>query len=219
MILFIHIPKCGGNSVIEILKAQYPVCANLTEACPDNPDVGYGHVDPFRYAASEFVFTFLRNPIERCLSLYAYIMALEGDGWKRYERLGCRKDMPPEEFFTYPRFANVDNGMTRQLAGLPFLYETQFGPLSKQDYHRAAALLLRLDFVGFTGNLNWSVARLGDKLGWQEMKIPRKNSSHKPEEVDGKLVKLIADLNRYDLRLWKQFMRLSLESGADDEFC
>lgn len=216
MILFIHIPKCGGNSVVEILKTQYPVCVNLVEdEAPGKPDVGYGHIDPFRHADNEFVFTFLRDPIERCLSLYTYIMALEGDGWKRYEHLGCRKDMPPEEFFAYPRFANVDNGITRQLSGGPFLYEKEFGPLSRQDYDLALSLLDRLDFVGLTGNFNWFITRLGNRLGWDNLKIPHLNSSLKLSEIDGRLVKLIATLNRYDLRLYKEALIRYAESAYD----
>lgn len=211
MILFIHIPKCGGNSIIEILKTQYPVCVDLVEdEAPGKPDVGYGHIDPFEHIENDFQFTFLRNPIERCLSLYRYIMHLEGEGWERYEALGIRKDMTPHRFFSGPLFAGVDNGMTRQLSGQSFLHESQFRPVNMQDYYLASSFCNQLDFVGLIEDFNGSVERLSELLGWEDFRIPHLNSSPDLDGIDKRLLSLIGDCNRYDIRLYRTVIQCLL---------
>lgn len=63
-IYFLHIPKCGGVSLKNALTSNLPECYTF----------GFGHrpYSEIQEAKTKFVFTFVRNPWDRILSLYSF---------------------------------------------------------------------------------------------------------------------------------------------------
>ena len=191
-LVFIHVPKTAGIAVNDALcssldlkkrKSYIPFLSPRHEfvmlhdhLSPDDRAVAlrrcdqarliFGHfaIDTYETLArpDDFVFTFLRDPIERLHSVYRfwiqtadrlpYAINLEG--------------MSFSEFLRYPAAAHrrhIDNTMTRLLGGA-FMQ----GDLGREEWEdafdRARRTLDALSFVGFTENYGADLSRLFEAL-------------------------------------------------------
>jgi len=181
-IVFLHIPKTAGTSVHEMLKRHF----DKDRICPERFrglirysedqlrefDLFSGHflmphVD--RIPGEKFVFTILRDPADRILSLYYF--------WRRHrpeiaaERamagpLAAKAMLLPEFLRAEQDFTRkaIFNEIARTLAGhLGVTAEGRYHDLSRDDrpeisefevVRRALAALLRIDYVGFVETID-----------------------------------------------------------------
>lgn len=181
----LHIPKTAGGTRLELLRTAYgrpnvhAIPARDWERVTKRQLAGKTAVSGhFPYGAHEYwaqeepeYITFLRPPLERIASLYAYIL-MRGRAHRAY-RVVSR--MTPQEFAERGTF---DNGMTRQLAGrCDFMWYHDKEPLSEQDLEQAKCNLGELLFVGDVAQMTADVQALSELLGWPSMTIPFVNAS------------------------------------------
>ncbi|HTW28811.1 MAG TPA: DUF4214 domain-containing protein [Acetobacteraceae bacterium] len=199
-VAFLHLEKTAGNSVLDVLLDRFhPLQINrdpgrtrpphLYLPCPEDaaPALIWGHYDlPTlrRLGGDRFIFTFLREPAERILSLYHF--------WRSQDPA----EMPPDERHAGVRAAqalgladflrsrdpevrdHIDNLYARRLTGCyatgaardPLMADPE-GVLAD-----ARAALAGLDFVGVTEAFDAGLAALAARLGLPPVReAPRVN--------------------------------------------
>jgi hypothetical protein len=195
-LLFLHVHRTGGAALTGVLANRFAARDCLELYTGPEPDLGdldrlryvSGHVDTSfieRFTRRPFVFTMLRDPIERALSAYAFTgsfpleyelppipriartpAAVEmGREWWRLAR-ECELD---ELISRAPEVARefLGNRQARVLCSAAAGEETLAGALEGLD---------RCDFVGLTERLDDTVGWLTRRLGWRDLHpLPRTN--------------------------------------------
>ncbi len=133
-VLFLHIPKCAGTSVVSMftnlvgeaharrlhLTTLETTQADIAAALdPDDAQIAFisGHLPYFMFAAYEGkfrLFTMLRDPVARVASLFRFL-----HGQPDLAARGLREDFTFEEFMASPSgavFPGIDNAMCRMLS-------------------------------------------------------------------------------------------------------
>ena len=135
-ILFIHIAKTAGTSVVEFFRSKLPPDSVMAHddfhrysiggPLPEHVftkyqfisgHFGYNHLAPFLNRA--YSFTFLRDPVERVLSFYKF--CLRPAMWRRFAVARAARDLGVDGFITsrLPEVVEMlDNQQTWQLAGM-----------------------------------------------------------------------------------------------------
>ncbi len=195
-ISFLHVEKTAGTSLLAVIGRQFhpgqidpdpcraspphlvtPFTPNASERIRYYPLV-WGHYDlPSlrRLDPGRFVFTMLRTPADRLVSLYYY--------WRSIDPayLGGPQDNPQVRaahqlgLLDFLRCDDalivnfIDNVYVRRLLGL--YAQPGDDPLHQQDavLDRALTALDSLDFVGITEKADESARRLGVRLGIDDM--------------------------------------------------
>ena len=187
-LFYVHIPKVGGMSLEALLDDCFP--AGAARRIEHHPDRAPSLQDPmpllscyFGHVSYRFrdllphdttVFTFLRDPIDRALSVFYYWQSLGRD---HLICSGIPQDALPcvgltiDEFVSrMPRQAravlgNVQTsylGSDRPYVGSSPYNDTQ----STADFDRAMKALDEMAFVGLTERMDESVASLCRLFGW-----------------------------------------------------
>jgi hypothetical protein len=191
---FLHFEKCGGIAVMLWLAPQFhptQIDPDPSRAAPPQefhraPGVIgreparypllWGHYDLpalTRIDRGRFVFTFLREPRARLISLYHYWRSVEPaklDDPETDVIVGAAHRLPLAEFLRsdHPLLRDyLDNVYTRRLTGL---YQTGAlrDPLAaarETALDRAREALARLGFVGISERMDDSIARLASLTG------------------------------------------------------
>lgn len=189
-IFFMHIPKTGGTSILNMNIPQiatYKVHQPVSYNCP--PSEGY------RY------FTVFRNPFERCWSYFK--MAT-----KNYNNMRKMARNPVEFFNT--RW-EVQNFATRYLAG----YSSGFIPSEEEMFRRAKEnmekLVFIIDFEDFEADLKKFIRKIsGDEEEEEEKKIvsiPHMRKNKYDTTIPFNVRKVIEHHNQYDILLYKEFIK------------
>jgi len=189
-IVFLHVPKCGGTTLHDLLAGwfgagtMHPERHNALWRHPAGhlaeKRVFSGHYD---YYSTQLIpgrrrlITVLRDPRERLVSLYNFLHAhldavIDGQGLALARRAA---DLDIAAFFADPWVRShpcIDNAMSRTLSDVPQGWVRWEGPTPQgpsEDLDRMAgqalANLMAFDFVGFLSDMDGSVARLADLLG------------------------------------------------------
>ena len=191
-ISFLHLEKTAGTSLLAVISSQFhpgqidpdpcraspphlltPFTPNALERIRYHPLV-WGHYDLpslHRLDPGRFVFTMLRTPADRLLSLYYYWRSLdpallgqpdENLQVRAAHRLGLLDFLRSNDALIV-NF--VDNFYVRRLLGL--YAEPDRDPLREQMtvLDQALAALASIDFVGITEQASRSVTRLATMLG------------------------------------------------------
>jgi hypothetical protein len=205
-LVFLHIPRTGGTTMREqISRAFAPaeICPHrlgLPRDCSMDELAAYrffaGHFSPDdidRIPGEKCVFTVLRDPLERLLSLRnsSICRRQRGNPASVAPEPGSAgsSPLPDEGFWAGDLNCDLDNGMARQLAGS--IVATGDGtylrdeggvrrPIRATDVvHLAMANLGRLDFVGFADALDIAYARVAHEFGLPQAPgaLPRRSTS------------------------------------------
>jgi hypothetical protein len=238
-LLWIHLAKTGGTSLIESLRAKLPgrfdhywenpsrAEVNKFRASGRIPRVIGGHL-PYGFhkwlTHSDYVYgTILRHPVSRTWSHYQYQLNRKDDpnhAWAANRTLS--------EWLRSVEFGN--NAMTAYLSGaepyawwnedelclLPARIDGKPNPgynVTRYHYSLARRNLCSFGFVGLQEAYEESIAKLSKFLA-VKLSVSRKNKSVKKTEPSPSQAKIIESYNRWDLRLYRLAERLFREEDA-----
>ena len=189
-LLFVHVPKTAGTTARTILadslspaNVSPPFNAKRLDAADARRLANYrvisGHIsweDVMTYFPDRRLFTFLRDPIDRCLSIYWFfreqtdrplipLREIRGRN-DADEATSLARQLEPEDFFEsrHPHVRqNVENRMVWQL-GHRANIEDRAAKSPSEVLDRAFANLRRFSFVGYYENFAADLRRLLDSL-------------------------------------------------------
>jgi hypothetical protein len=229
---FIHLPKAAGTSVLQFLRRTL-----------GEPDVLYMHGPGAhthasleylitRYRAlvghfevsnisqwmfeNVFMFTFLRDPVDRVLSNYYYYRNVQHV--RVVDEIIRAREM---DLLSLLRTCDVSrpniwsNWQTFALSGAE---HSTFAPGTILE--PAKRTLDRLDFVGFFESLREDARRLSEICGWDpEIPLPMANVTPRRgsrTDLDPETLELIRELNRDDIELYGYAKALPPKPAARD---
>ena len=187
-VVFLHVPKCGGTTLHHILE-QWFGRANMhperfnelysyTGAQLASALVYSGHYDFYATTlipGPKKLVSFLRDPVERLVSLYNFHRAHTPEAIERGNLLLPRwaSEHDIDAYFAHPeirRHPAIDNTIVRVFSSIPQTSPSMIGaelrnPTLEQMLEQALANLEKFTFVGFMDSYGRDVARLADTLG------------------------------------------------------
>lgn len=218
-VLFFHIPKCGGTSVVSSVNSRLawdeavgiydtdPVTVSeRVSAIARMPRTRflYGHISPTGIAGEVPVrrAILLRDPVERLQShfCHAFRRQLFDEAQFRFftkPRYFGRREFGAADLGDWIEHFRADNVITRWLA------DKKAGNLDNSDINRAEAVLADMDAVGFTDRLDEFLVRLGELIGGAQLSPARENCSDRsvldvrPADLDGLAARYLA----HDMRI------------------
>ena len=233
MIYFVHIPKTAGTTLTELLHAQFKKnqifqisppyhLQRLSEFYSQSPSerakfkLVSGHFPmPLEdtLAREDRVLTVLRNPIDRVISLYFFILS---DPKHRLHSIVKSQNMLIGDFVRSRITAETENEQTRMLCGLPSIEwtgrPTRFCPadaltVAKKRLSSGQTLCGVTEAVDdFLVLLNlemkWGIAPTYPALNVNKTRPGR-------YEVDSESRKVIEDHNNLDMELYRHAQLLS----------
>jgi hypothetical protein len=218
--LFLHIQKTAGTSVIHLARQYYG--SNLTSHgdCwngrpQDFQDVGFvsGHIG-YQFAKplmhDRFSFTFLRDPVERILSMYYFCRDRNPDEFEIYRKAN---ELDLTSFLEAALWdpcirKNVWNNQVWQLAhGYAHQDNRTIGDFEASELLGLAKQhLLEFSFVGFTETFDTDASTILKHLSIPEpSRIPRLNdlpARPHSEELSPAVLNLLAELTVMDNQLY-----------------
>ncbi|MAS33846.1 MAG: hypothetical protein CL610_07560 [Anaerolineaceae bacterium] len=222
--IFLHIPKTGGNTLSQILRRLYnsehtrsiyslkDLDTFLNAPLEDRSTVELleGH---FSYGIHDYLprpssyITMLRDPVERILSLYYYILREPAN---YLHRTVVDQQMSLEAFVNSNLTIEVTNFQTRALAGMTL------DPDSTQVVGEEALMLaqrrLRENFAvaGVLDKFDESLVLLSDHFGWNlsdsKLSYTKGNVSHgRPtrHDISDHIYRAILKTNELDYELYR----------------
>lgn len=232
VLLFIHIPKTGGLSFIQILDEKFHSreIFPLHSAPSPKPFRTFSskHLKQYRLVRGHYRFgpfdqrvykhvtqnpiciTMLRDPVQRTISEYRYI--LRNPNSPIHERLVSRR-MTLMEFVCEPMFSGwVVNRQARVLfggyPGFPFHNDAKKTLSEEAILHVTLDRIEQFALVGVTERFEESVKLLSETFGWTPPdSIPRLNVTpewNKQGEVTQEVIEAIKERTRIDRELHKR---------------
>lgn len=207
--VFFHIPKTAGSALIEVmgqnyareamrdlytLEAQAQVPKLLT-----HPEVKllYGHLffqEKLFNSQEQYLFTFLRQPVERVISNFLYLKHSEQSQHRPYHKMSLPDFLKEKQ---------ARDNQTRFLAG-------ERDPqrfLANRDRYFEVALrhLQEMALVGVQERFRDGLKLLAEDLQWRRLRFPVKGAGGHASEAQAlkqQYGKIIAERNSYDQALY-----------------
>jgi hypothetical protein len=227
LLVLIHIPKTGGSALRRIIEREHGDRYRKTPNVITHPEVAEERIraaladesSPLLAMAGHIVFglrnllppdtryvTVLREPIERTLSHYGYLVAPRDPSTRQHGLLSrdtpYRPELSIEECLQDPRYL-PDNLQTRMIVCRRSPFEDLPGDALEQAKEH---LRERFAFVGVTERLDELVALLTTAYGWQS-RIPTQARANEARPRRGDLspaaLEAIEAHNALDLELYE----------------
>ena len=231
-LLFEHVPKCGGSTVVHYLAKQYPRCQCYLigadqagdiarfQALPESERFAYGfvaghgahrlrhHVHPDTVKA-----TVLRDPVDRVISHYYYVM--RSPDHYLYEAV-ADAGLGLDEY--------VRSGMSAELHNH---YVTSFLEIEEseawQDCDGAVSLAYDLiraeyDVVGVLDELQAAVNEIGRRVGFlRQFRIRNRNVTENRPKVGAVAPETLATIRRINAMAVALFTRIREDAPSGDQ--
>jgi hypothetical protein len=231
IVIFIHNLKTGGKTLRGVIPRQYKQnsvydMVGKFEKLSELEDLKrldfqtissiQGHllfgVHQLVPQSSTYI-TVLREPIDRIISLYHYILAKPGKG---LHKMSGEHLESFEEFLGKAELIELDNGQTRRISGS----YPAFGCCTS-DMLEAAKRNLREYFtvVGLTERFDESLILMRRRLGWRSVFYKKRNvTRNKParESLGVDILRTIEKHNALDLELYEYAVGL-FEQAIEEE--
>lgn len=228
-LFFIHIPRTGGTTLGCYLRAQFqPQEVFPGQSWPELVRYDPGTLHEYRYFGGHYeynlleilpspcrVVTFLRDPVDRVLSWYAYLKyssvlarrsVFEGRTLREALRQGSDELKEASNFQTYLLSFDLPiEQVFRNLSGR-ILSLRPVPRSSKIDLALAKERIDQIDFVGIFEEYADSVRMLANHFGWgrRGSTLERSNASEQlPPDVDDVVREELAELNALDIELYQ----------------
>lgn len=218
-VIFVHIPKAAGSTLVRILKNQYPPesifsshplrqpLAKLKGFPPEKRSrirlvtghMAYGAHEHF-VEPSVYV-SMIRHPVPRLISHYRFV--LRRPSHYLYETATSRK-MSLEEYVRSGISTETDNGQVRLLAGHD--RDIPYGHCEELLLEKAKRNILEhFAFVGISEDFDRSLIVMSRKLHWADVPVYRRvNVAPSPAgEIPEGTIRAIERCNALDLELYE----------------
>lgn len=219
--LFLHIQKTAGTSIIETVRHHYGADMTSHGDCwghaPESfEDVKFvsGHIG-YNYAAAllpgRFSFTFLRNPVERILSMYFFCKGRNSNEFMIYRKAN---ELSLEDFLLAGLKdpwvkKNIWNNQVWQLAhGYAHLDNRTIDNFSGDELlDMAKSHLENISYVGFTETVDQDFPFILSRLQMRpDTQLPKANVTNmRPlvNELPDTLTDIMAELTSLDWKLYE----------------
>ena len=220
-VIFLHIPKTAGTTLLKIIYRQYPPETVLSFGTDAHESVAqfkaldeesrkkirllHGHM---AYGLHEYLpgpteyFTVLRDPVARVISYYNFICRTSGH-YLYDEVVG--KDLSLHALLESELPLMMNDGQVRLLSGVwgePAFGEVSLAMLETARKNLADSFIV----VGLTEQFDKTLYLLKEKLNWQQViTYQRQNVSRqgiKENQLPRATVELIKRINRQDIALY-----------------
>ncbi len=230
-VIFLHIAKTGGTSLVEYFRQRLPQDAVLSHgdfiSVNDNPPLradlvarnkfvsghfGFDYIND--YLSDAYSFTFLRDPVARVLSFYKFCM--HKDMQNRFAVARAAGDLGINGFLVSMLDAVVevvDNQQTWQLASMYRICDRQEGRFNCDDavLEKAKENLARLSYVGFTESFDTCFKQIIDDVGLENpAKVPHEFRTRDPvdeEDLDSAVLARLRERLSLDVELYEHARR------------
>jgi hypothetical protein len=246
-VLFLHIPKSGGSTLLNLFQANYSsrdllVMYDARYNQPFKFKYQFSEIRPraryhtrcivghFSYGIDRYIagegysrdwkyVSVLRNPLDRVFSDYLHLRRV--NRWPECRHI---RKMSFSDFLTSGIWPDANNGQVRRLCGL----ETEcctigYGEVNRSHlqlaYHNIANDFL---FVGTLNEFDYSIFRIGKALSWNQLRYAKSN--RKPRsQVDIELTEqerqLALTYNNLDMELFQDIDgQVKKEISNDSEY-
>jgi len=230
VLVYIHIPKTAGTSLIKILDTQFapreifPI-HSLREA-EENRGIRLGPPHQYRFLRGHFRFgpfddciyrlvvqnplmiTLMRDPIDRTISSFRHILR---NPENRLHREFVERGITLHDYVSLPEYApRVVNHQARQIAGSFSRSDREWATRDrgKQEILRRLSIehFEQFAFVGLTERLPESVKIISWKFGFNApMEVPHLNTAPSPtkkEDLSPAELEAVTAANEVDIELY-----------------
>lgn len=237
--IFTHIPKTGGTTLRTVADVQYEPHQIVEVYGPHIADAQHylsglpsevrrdalwlrGHISFGCHAAFERPYryiTLLRNPLDRVISLYNYILRDRGHYLYAYVREHNLRDFALGGITT-----ETDNGMVRQICGLAGEFPQDLGTPPTVSFGQCTHelvevakrnLLEHYAVAGLIRRFDDSLEMMRIACGWSAMPYRRRNVSQRKRSYNRNIEREIIAQNALDYELYRYTEELLNERRGD----